>query len=468
MVKTDLGDALASVDAQLFDESEQAMGGSHHFELTKQRQLPFSFTVVPPENSRRNTFLVRVRGTDRSGGQVEAKAAVAFVPRKTLELELWLRRACTGVSCPATQVCTGISQADARCTPVSATPVREVEEEMATDGGASAGNAADAPSDAGSPTMLSEAGQVAQTTPLDGQVQSSPDAASTPDAKVSLDASNTQDGSMSVPDASEAGGPVDATVPDAGPRTAIAIFEAQCRKDLKQESEGNALVEGRLLILDYPCGKVEGTEMTVILNLHGTVNEVTKRGYVRDHFSAYTLLNEANLIVVTPIAPNSQWDSAQDRTYLLQLIEWVYTKFAKAKIRSLWIAAHTSGSVYATLGTLPFACEESLRGRVRGVIGMSQGSAMITPCRDRLSFIAARGSTETSKALDQTAWASLHGCDATQRGPEVVGGNERRYWTNCSSGHVHEDFVMLGSSSIDPMDAEGVRKIVDIIKASEP
>jgi hypothetical protein len=242
-------------------------------------------------------------------------------------------------------------------------------------------------------------------------------------------------------------------------------------------SSANAMVGGRELIVDYPCGKHEGAQMTVILNLHGTLIQGASWTYQRGYFSAYRFVSSHNLIVVHPrsvsTAPaGAQWgnmDNGQDEPHLLAVVEWVYSTFSKFQLRGLWVGGHSWGAMYATggrLGAGGFVCHSAFQDKAKGAIGMS--GAGVPACASRVSLISTRGGLETSIGLlDQSRAAMGHGCDAAMKGPELVGNNERRYFDGCDPGWVHDDYLMTGKGHTDFMDQEVVKKILDTIKATE-
>jgi pimeloyl-ACP methyl ester carboxylesterase len=237
----------------------------------------------------------------------------------------------------------------------------------------------------------------------------------------------------------------------------------------------NATVAGRELAVDYPCGKHEGAHMTVILNLHGTLLSGAPFLYQRNYFAAHRLIHSHNLVVLTPQSASTtevgaQWgrdDGGTDLPYLNDLMNWVYTSFAKYQIRSTWVGGHSWGAGYAAggFGGAGFVCNEMFADKFKGVIGMSRLS---TPsCSERVAMIATRGAEENIPLLDQDNVAMQHGCDLPMKGPEMVGNNERFYFEGCDPGFVHEDYNMLGKGHIDSMDAEVVLKIVEAIKSTE-
>jgi hypothetical protein len=213
----------------------------------------------------------------------------------------------------------------------------------------------------------------------------------------------------------------------------------------------------------------------MILNLHGTLIMGAPFGYQHAYFSAHRLVDSHNLIVLTPqsvstVSYGAQWgnmDNGEDVPYLLELIDWAYTAFAKFQIRGLWVGGHSWGAAFATasLGGGPFACHPMLEDKVKGAIGMSRLS--MPSCASRLSLIATRGETEDIALLDQSDVAMGHGCTTPMQGPDMVGNNEYRHFADCSPGFVHEDYMMIGKGHIDSMDAEVVEKIVDAIKSTE-
>lgn len=260
----------------------------------------------------------------------------------------------------------------------------------------------------------------------------------------------------------------------------VAVPDVPCRPESALTgavvgSSVNAMIGGRELAIDYPCGKHEGAHMTVILNLHGTLIMGAPFLYQRAYFSAYRLIYSHNLIVVHPksastVSYGAQWgnqDNGTDLPHLIEVMNWVYKSFEKFQIRSTWIGGHSWGAYYAEGGgTMPgFVCNEMFKDRFKGVIGMSR--LAVPPCADRVSMIGTRGSEENIALLDQNGVATAHGCDSPIKGPEMLGNNERFYFEGCDPGWVHEDYNMLGKGHIDSMDAEVVRKIVEQIKSTE-
>jgi hypothetical protein len=255
----------------------------------------------------------------------------------------------------------------------------------------------------------------------------------------------------------------------------VAIDGIPCGPSMAAFGGGNYEIGGRKLIVDYPCNKHEGAQVTVILNLHGTLIMGAPFSYQHAYFSAHRFVDSHNLIVLTPqsvstASSGAQWgnmDNGADIPHLLAVVDWAYTAFAKFQIRGLWVGGHSWGAAFVTAaaGGGPFACNPMLGDKVKGAIGMSRLS--MPSCASRLSLIATRGEMENIALLDQNNVAMGHGCMTPMKGPEAVGNNEYRYFAACSPGWAHEDYMMTGKGHIDNMDQEVVKKIVDAIKATE-
>jgi hypothetical protein len=247
----------------------------------------------------------------------------------------------------------------------------------------------------------------------------------------------------------------------------------------------NAMVGGRDLIVDYPCGKREGAHMTVILNLHGTLISGAPWQYQRGYFAAYRLVDTSNLIVVQPHSASTrmggaQWgvmDNGADLPHLLEVIDWVYKTFSKFQIRGLWVAGHSQGSMYVKT----FACNEMIASKVRGVIGMSGGAFGVgqsfggagagnAACAARVSQIHTVGDAETGATgglPDQTAAAMAHGC-AAKIGPMDIGNMQMvTTWPSCSPGWVHFNVTMGAHEHTTSINPEVVKYIIDQVKSTE-
>jgi pimeloyl-ACP methyl ester carboxylesterase len=247
----------------------------------------------------------------------------------------------------------------------------------------------------------------------------------------------------------------------------------------------NTKIGGRDVIITYPCNKHEGARVTFILNLHGTMMDESLKFYQHGYFAAYALASSHNLIVAEPKSVVSQWgngDNGQDKPHLYEVIDWVYSNFGtKFKIAGLWVAGHSWGSMFAKT----FACDDKLKERVRGVIGMSGGAtgvgsgiggftggggASTAGCADRVSQIHTVGDQEagaTGGVPDQTAVATKHGCQA-KMGPKDIGNMQMlTEWPSCSPGWAHFNFVMGAHQHTTPINPEVVKYIIEGVKKTE-
>ena len=222
--------------------------------------------------------------------------------------------------------------------------------------------------------------------------------------------------------------------------------------------------------MSYPCDLKEGAHVTFILNLHGTMPDETLKTYQHGYFSAHRFVKSHNLIVVTPksVSPVGQWgnmDGGADVPHLYEVVKWVYDKFSKYQIASMWIGGHSWGSGFAKR----FVCDAMFKDKVRGVIGMSGGPTGVAGCASYVSQIHTVGDAEGGEGgvPDQTRDAAAHGCDA-RLAPKDIGNGQMLYdWPNCDRGWVHFNFVMGKHEHITAMDDNVVKYIVDAIKSTE-
>jgi hypothetical protein len=227
--------------------------------------------------------------------------------------------------------------------------------------------------------------------------------------------------------------------------------------------QANFKMDGRDVIVDYPCGKHEGAPMTFILNLHGTT-PVAQHFYQEGYFSAYQFVGSHNLIIATPSSVVEQWgngDNGQDEPYLMHIIDWVYKSFAGLDIRAMWVGGHSWGAFY----TAQFGCKPELADKVKGLIIMS-GSPVLPACAASMAIIDTNAEMDIAQPLDQGTLPMTHGCGASQM--MKVGNNNETFWPDCKPPYVHANYLMLGKMHTDFMDKEVVNSIVDWIKLARP
>jgi pimeloyl-ACP methyl ester carboxylesterase len=285
--------------------------------------------------------------------------------------------------------------------------------------------------------------------------------------------------------------PVGATGPDDGDpsRPVVALPDIPCGPGRAGFGLGtaNLKIGGRDVILTYPCGKHEGANVTFLLNLHGTNANESSKSYVHGYFAAHTLTTSHNLIVAEPKSRASQWGNtgenaaaAEDKPHLLEVIDYVYKTFgSKFNLTSTWVSGHSWGAMYAKR----FVCDESVKDRVRGVIGMSGGATAVggrgfgtsgsdlTPranCADYVAQIHTVGEMDSVTGVpDQTAAATKHGCGPKTPARDLGSQQLVEEWPGCDPGWVHENINMGAHTHVTAINPEVVKHIVDRLKASE-
>jgi hypothetical protein len=250
----------------------------------------------------------------------------------------------------------------------------------------------------------------------------------------------------------------------------VAIDAVACGGPTAAFGTGSAnhQIDGRDMIVTYPCDKHGGAPATFILNLHGTT-PVEQHFYQHRYFAAHTFTASHNLIIVTPSSVVQQWgnmDNGEDEPHLLKIVEWVYASFhgdGKFDIRAMWVGGHSWGGGY----TARFGCNAALADKVKGLILMSGGGlgGFGSPaCANSVSLIISTAEGDNRMPSDQASLATMHGCDAAQN--EMILMNNHTFWANCDPGFVHANYYMLGKQHATSMDREVVESIVDWIKIS--
>jgi hypothetical protein len=321
-------------------------------------------------------------------------------------------------------------------------------------------------SDAGKPRPGSDAGKA-----------SAVDAGSTPDA-----------GKASAP-VTNPNGPPPAAGPDDGDpsKPVVTIPDAKCGSAAGFGlGTANLKVSGRDVILTYPCDKHEGANVTFILLLHGTNSNEASKTYTHGYFAAHALTSSHNLIIAEPKSRASQWGNttenpaaSEDKPHLLEVIDYVYKNFGtKFNINSLWVAGHSWGAMYAKR----FVCDETIKDKARGVIGMSGGTTLpggrsfgasgdLMPtanCADYVGQIHTVGDMDMVMGLpDQTAAATKHGCDAKLPAQDLGAMQMVEEWPSCDPGWVHEGITMGAHMHTTAINADVVKHIIEKVKATE-
>jgi hypothetical protein len=296
-----------------------------------------------------------------------------------------------------------------------------------------------------------------------GLAGSSPAKAGTPGAASTGDSGGTGAGGTAAGGTAAAGSPPLSVDGDPS-RPIVEVANIPCgpHPSLAGLTATNATIGGRDVHVAYPCGKHEGAPVTFVLNLHGTMPTEELKLYQVAYFSINTLVDSHNIVTVAPKSVVSQWgngDNGADEPHLMQVIDWVYTTFAKFDIRGMWVGGHSWGALY----TSTFACKAELADKVKGTILMS-GPDQPPSCADRLAVIGSVAENDIVGPMDQGTLPTQHGCSAAEM--LTLGNNEQTWWADCRPGFVHSNYFMLGKAHADYMDAEVVKSIADLIVAS--
>ncbi len=223
-------------------------------------------------------------------------------------------------------------------------------------------------------------------------------------------------------------------------------------------------IDGRDLVVTYPCNKGAGAPMTFFLNLHGTT-PLEQHLYIYDYFSIDQYAESHNMIVVTPNSVVEQWgngDDGLDEPHLMAVIDWVYETFdgeGKFDIRGMWVGGHSWGAMY----TSTFACKEELADKVVGAFPMS-GMGRQLSCADRISVISSAAEDDIGPVIDQGDVPASNGCGAPVE--SQIGENVETLWSDCNPGFVYANYFMLGKDHSSPIDDSVVERIADLIKGA--
>ncbi len=248
----------------------------------------------------------------------------------------------------------------------------------------------------------------------------------------------------------------------------VSITEVACGGPTNPFGLGSAnhQMDGRDMIVTYPCNKHAGAPVSFILNLHGTT-PLEQHFYQHGYFSVHQFAESHNFIVVTPSSVVTQWgngDNGEDEPHLMNIIDWVYASFSgpdKFDIRAMWVGGHSWGGMY----TARFGCNAAIADKVKGLIMMSGGGVggfMGASCANNVSAIITTAEGDGREPGDQTAVATGHGCGAAQT--EQILNNNHTFWPDCDPGFVHANYYMLGKEHASFMDREVVESIADWIK----
>jgi hypothetical protein len=295
------------------------------------------------------------------------------------------------------------------------------------------------------------------------------------------------------------------------PPPRIDCPEANCPID-KVRAAGNALEpkSGRTFFLDYPCDLKPGEDVVFILNLHGAGSI---GNWQRHYFPAVDLKEKYRLVVATPTAatsePTRRWVAESDDVFLQNVVEFVFEKFGRDRIRSFWLAGHSQGGITSRR----IVCSEFFGSRVDGWLSLSggrigqtrftfartggatgagpDGTAAPAPAEQLpacdLSFIFTAGQLEIGGLPDTSPWAQKYGCAARERRSDVVdtragyvtatdqsrgpswgrfarpGTAESYVYPACRDGRVVADVVRLDKGHTEGLEPNVLEEIVKLM-----
>ena len=266
------------------------------------------------------------------------------------------------------------------------------------------------------------------------------------------------------------GTPPAAAGPEDGPAggAVIAIPDVACGGPTRSFGLGSAnfMMDGRDMIVTYPCNKHAAAPASFILNLHGTTPP-EQHFYQHGYFSAHQFSASHNLIIVTPSSVVQQWgngDDGQDEPHLMKIIDWVYANLngpEKFDIKAMWVGGHSWGGAY----TARFGCKAELADKVKGLIMMSGGGVGSfggAACASKVAVIITTAEGDGRMPSDQSMLAGTHGCQAGMS--QMILNNVHNFWPTCQPGFVHANYYMLGKEHATFMDKEVVESIANWIK----
>jgi hypothetical protein len=303
-----------------------------------------------------------------------------------------------------------------------------------------------------------------------------------------------------------------AGVANCSPPPRMECPEANCPVD-KVRAAGNAIEPrtGRAFFLDVPCDLEAGEELVFVLNLHGAGSI---GNWQRHYFPIVDLKEKYRLVIATPTAatnePTRRWVAEADDAFLQNVVEFVFAKFGRDRIRAFWLAGHSQGGITSRR----IVCSDFFGGRVDGWVSLSGGRIGQTrftfartgaaagapvgsttptpPPAEQLpscdfSFIFTAGQLEIAGLPDTSPWAQKYGCAARTRRPDVVdtkagyvtatdqsrgpswgrfarpGTAEAYVYPGCRDGRVVADFVRLDKGHTEGLEPNVVEEIVKLM-----
>jgi pimeloyl-ACP methyl ester carboxylesterase len=122
---------------------------------------------------------------------------------------------------------------------------------------------------------------------------------------------------------------------------------------------------GRNYFLDYPCDLKRGEPVTFILSLHGGGSY---GNWQRHYFPLLDYVTKHRLVVATPFSPRRVW-TAEDDTYLQNIVSGVIDDLGASNIKAFWLVGHSQGGATSTR----LVCTDFFRTKVDGLLSLSGG-----------------------------------------------------------------------------------------------
>jgi hypothetical protein len=297
---------------------------------------------------------------------------------------------------------------------------------------------------------------------------------------------------------------------DCSPPPRIDCPEANCPVE-KVGAAGNAVEPrtGRTFFLDYPCDLKPGEELLFVLSLHGAGSI---GNWQRHYFPIADLKEKYRLVIATPTAatsePTRRWMAEADDAFLQNVVELVFGKFGRERIRAFWLAGHSQGGITSRR----IVCSDFFGSGVDGWVSLSGGRIGQTrftfaraaaaaaspdapapaeqlPACD-FSFIFTAGQLEIAGLPETSPWAQKYGCAARMRKPDVIdtkpgyvtatdqsrgpswgrfarpGTAEAFVYAGCHDGRIVADFVRLDKGHTEGLEPNVVEEIVKLMVAA--
>jgi hypothetical protein len=162
------------------------------------------------------------------------------------------------------------------------------------------------------------------------------------------------------------------------PRRRLAGFTEPARRAVTIRHPGGDMINdvlvdertGRKCYLDYPSELGDDDQLTFLLNLHGGGSV---GAWQREYFPAYDYVDDYRLVVATPSAattePMRRWESEADDEHLRTIVELVYERFGRSRIRAFWLVGHSQGGMTSNRLLLT----DYFAARVDGWLSLSGG-----------------------------------------------------------------------------------------------